>query len=440
MRYRSKGLRRRRDTDKWELRLVHDDPLTGEEVLTYHTVDGKTRKQAEVARDQLIVDLEMQGYAVSSDITVRRYLADYLSYKESIKAIESSTVSGYKHDVTRINKYIGAERISDLTIAMVSKCLADMIEDGYHPKTVVKSFMLLKQALNHAVGEELILRNPCNFVKPPKRVKPKINALSREDRSRLLKLARDAQPTPLAVAIEIALTTGMRRGEICALRWSDYDPLRGTLSVNHALGHGDGGYYLKEPKSPDSVRTIPITMHLRGVLDSLIEDAKYMCKRLKLSFNGDAYILGSQERDSRPYNPTQIGKDFACFCKMNNFDCTLHDLRHTFATYMIGCGVDVRTVASYLGHANPSMTLDIYADVDPDAKAMAVLKIPECFDDPVSVLECEHQHRKMDMRAKMLDPTSDKSLLISNLTPETIPFTYDELERMMGMLRSAKAA
>ena len=113
MRYRSKGLRRRRDTDKWELRLVHDDPLTGEEVLTYHTVEGKTRKQAEVARDQLIVDLEMQGYAVSSDITVRRYLADYLSYKESIKAIESSTVSGYKHDVTRINKYIGAERISD---------------------------------------------------------------------------------------------------------------------------------------------------------------------------------------------------------------------------------------------------------------------------------------------------------------------------------------
>lgn len=440
MKYRSKGLRRRRDTDKWELRLVHDDPLTGEEVLSYHTVEGKNRKQAENARDQLIVDLEMQGYAVSSDITVRKYLVDFLAYKESIKAIESSTVSGYKHDVTRINKYIGAERICDLTISRVSRCLADMVEDGYHPKTVVKSFMLLKQALNHAVGEELILRNPCNFVKPPKRVKAKINALSREDRSRLLKLARDAQPTPLAVAIEIALTTGMRRGEICALRWSDYDPLRSTLSVTHALGKGEGGYYLKEPKSDDSVRTIPITVHLRGVLDRMLEDAKYMCSRLKVKFNGDAYILGSQEKESRPYNPTQIGKDFACFCKMNGFDCTLHDLRHTFATYMIGCGVDVRTVASYLGHANPSMTLDIYADVDPDAKAMAVLKIPECFDDPYSVLECEQQSRKLDMRAKLLDPTSDKSLLISNLTPETIPFTYDELQRMMNMLEGARAA
>lgn len=432
-------MRRRRGTDKWELRLVHDDPLSGNEVITYHTVEGKTRKQAEKARDQLIVDLEMQGYAVSSDVTVRRYLSDYLAYKESIKAIESSTVSGYKHDITRINKYIGSERIADLTITMVSRCLADMIDDGYHPKTVVKSFMLLKQALNHAVGEELILRNPCNFVKPPKRVKPKINALSREERSRMLKIARDAQPTPLAVAIEIALTTGMRRGEICALRWSDYNRVRGTLSVTHALGNGEGGYYLKDPKSDDSVRTIPITMHLRSVLDRMMEDSRYMCKRLKLKFNSEAYILGSQETDSHPYNPTQIGKDFACFCKMNGFDCTLHDLRHTFATYMIGCGVDVRTVADYLGHANPSMTLDIYADADPEAKAMAVLKIPECFDDPLSVMECDHQQRRLDARHKLLDPTSDKSLLISNLTPETIPFTYDELKTMMNMIESTEA-
>ena len=440
MKYRSKGLRRRRNTDKWELRLVHDDPLTGEEVLTYHTVEGKTRKQAETARDELIVDLELKGYSVTSNITVRKYLTDFLAYKESIKAIESSTVSGYKHDVTRINKYIGSERIGDLTIAMVSRCLADMIDDGYHPKTVVKSFMLLKQALNHAVGEELILRNPCNFVKPPKRIKPKINALSREDRSRMLQLARDAQPTPLAVAIEIALTTGMRRGEMCALRWGDYDPLRGTLSVTHALGHGEGGYYLKEPKSDDSIRVIPITVHLRNVLDGMLEDSKYMCSRLKVKFNGEAYIIGSQERESRPYNPTQLGKDFACFCRMNGFECTLHDLRHTFATYMIGCGVDVRTVASYLGHANPSMTLDIYADVDPDAKAMAVLKIPECFDDPFSVMECEQQSRKLDMRSRLLDPTSDKSLLISNLTPEAIPFPYDELQRMITMLEDERTA
>lgn len=65
---------------------------------------------------------------------------------------------------------------------------------------------------------------------------------------------------------------------------------------------------------------------------------------------------------------------------MNGFDCTFHDLRHTFATFMIGAGVDVRTVASYLGHSSVSMTLNTYADVDPEAKLSAVDKIEAAFD------------------------------------------------------------
>jgi hypothetical protein len=75
-----------------------------------------------------------------------------------------------------------------------------------------------------------------------------------------------------------------------------------------------------------------------------------------------------------------LSKDFAAFCKMNGFDCTFHDLHHTFATMMIGNGCDVRTVASYLGHASVSMTLDIYADVDPDAKMAAVSEVEDSFD------------------------------------------------------------
>lgn len=105
-----------------------------------------------------------------------------------------------------------------------------------------------------------------------------------------------------------------------------------------------------------------------------------MCGKLKVRLE-DAFILGTLESESRPYNPTQLGKDFAAFCKMNGFTCTLHDLRHTFATFMIGSGADVRTVADYLGHANPSMTLDIYADVDPEAKQQAVKYIEGAFDE-----------------------------------------------------------
>ena len=194
-----------------------------------------------------------------------------------------------------------------------------------------------------------------------------------------LDLARRAQPGALAVAIEIMLTTGVRRGEVCALRWSDFDESKQTITVTHSLGNGEGGFYLKQPKT-EEIRTIPLTLHAFEMLRGMREDLKWMCGKLKVRLE-DAFILGTLESESRPYNPTQLGKDFAAFCKMNGFTCTLHDLRHTFATFMIGSGADVRTVADYLGHANPSMTLDIYADVDPEAKQQAVKYIEGAFDE-----------------------------------------------------------
>lgn len=114
-------------------------------------------------------------------------------------------------------------------------------------------------------------------------------------------------------------------------------------------------------------------------------DAVRVTNEFALPFS-NPYILGTQEEKSRPYNPTQLGKDFSAFCKMNGYDCTFHDLRHTFATMMIGNGCDVRTVASYLGHASVSMTLDIYADVDPEAKRAAVGKVDESFDIDMSAM------------------------------------------------------
>ena len=101
----------------------------------------------------------------------------------------------------------------------------------------------------------------------------------------------------------------------------------------------------------------------------------------------DPYLLGTKESDSRPYHPFTLTREFAAFCKMNGFDCAFHDLRHAFATMHIASGNAryahyVRTVASYLGHANVSMTLNTYADVDPEAKIAAVAKIDAAFDRP----------------------------------------------------------
>lgn len=347
MKYKSRGLRKRGDSS-WQARISHVDPLTGEQVTSYHTIKATSERQAKEKRDEPLYRLESGGLAMGLDMTVKQFMESFLEYKVSSKTIEPSTIRGYRCETKMMCKYIGSERISDLTVPAINRWMAKMSEDGYAPKSISKCFRLLKRALNYAIAQDLLTKNPCNFCKPPKRVKTPINTLSREERSRMLELARRAQPGVLAVAIEIMLTTGVRRGEVCALRWSDFDESKKTITVTHSLGNGDGGFYLKQPKT-EEIRTIPLTFHAFELLKGMHEDLKWMCSKLKVKLE-DAFILGTLESESRPYNPTQLGKDFSAFCKMNGFDCTLHDLRHTFATFMIGSGADVRTVADYLGY------------------------------------------------------------------------------------------
>ena len=201
-------------------------------------------------------------------------------------------------------------------------------------------------------------------------------------------------------------------------------PLEFPTSINHgthmpgALGNGEGGFYVKEPKTASSARTIPLTAHTFKALCAMRADSRRQMAEFGLA--GDPFILGTQEPESRPYNPTQLGKDFAAFCKMNGFKCTFHDLRHTFATMMIAGGTDVRTVASYLGHASVSMTLNIYADVDPDAKRAAVDKVQGCFDMDFGLDEDD-------------DPFAD---------PQPAPaltFTVEQLEAMLAQAKAQRA-
>ena len=451
MKYYTRGVRRRGDTDQWEVRLMHKDPVTQEEIFEYRTVTAKTKKQAERKRDELVFEMERQGGAMHSKLTVAEFLTSFVDYKEKCGIVEPSTIKGYRYEARQISHYIGNELLCELSIATINDWMAQMTEDGYASKTVAKPFRLLKQALNFAIAHDLLTKNPCNFCKPPKRTKTKINALPREEHSRMLEMARNAMPEPLAIAVELALTTGMRRGEVCALRWSD---LRddGSITVRRALGYAEGGFYEKDPKTFTSDRTIPLTRYTFMMLSAIKEDAYRLLTRLGVP-NADPYILGTQELESRPYNPTLLGKDFAAFCKMNGFHCTFHDLRHTFATFMIGAGVDVRTVASYLGHSSVSMTLDVYADVDPDAKFGAVSKIEQAFDserndalgllaesrgfdpageydtDEVPGAHPEAMRHRAGFKAGMGNFT---------LSAQNIPFTEEELEDMLATIRASK--
>ena len=192
MEYTSRGLKRRRNTDKWEVTLSHRDPLTGEQVPSYHTVEAKTRKRAERARDELILDLERKGGAYTSKLTLAEFLDRFIDYKEEGRMVEQSTISGYRKEARVVKRYLGATLLRDVSIPVVSSWMAQMTSEGYAPRTVAKAFALLRQAMKHAVAQDLVTKNPCDYCKPPKIQRRKMRVLDREQRTRMLSLARDA--------------------------------------------------------------------------------------------------------------------------------------------------------------------------------------------------------------------------------------------------------
>lgn len=167
MQYKTKSLRRRRNTNKWECVLEHTNPITNAIETTYHTVEGKTRNQAEQARNDLIIKMELEGFCASSDMTVYQFMQTFLEYKASSKTIESSTIRGYRGEIKMMCKYIGETRLCDLTIPVVNEWMATMSQDGYAPKSAGKRFRLLKQALNYAIAQDLLTKTLVTSVSLP---------------------------------------------------------------------------------------------------------------------------------------------------------------------------------------------------------------------------------------------------------------------------------
>lgn len=410
MRYTSRGLRRRRNTNKWEVSLSHKDPLTGKTSTSYYTVEANTEKQARKKRDELILELERHGSVISSKVTVDELVSDLIAHKEESGSIEPSTAYHYRKDARVISRYIGDIRINDLGIPEVNAWVANMVDDGLAPRTITKPFRLLSQALKFAKAQDLITKNPCEFCKPPKIQRKAVTALSREDRTRMLGLVQKSLSTPVHLAVALALTTGMRREEICGLRWSDITS-EGSITVARAIGIRKGGCYVKSPKTKESYRTIPLVPWLASFL-AMRYEASVQELNIVGSPLGDPYILGTQEPDSRVYQPNRLSHEFRTFCNTHGFECEFHDLRHTFASMLIAQGVDVRTVASLLGHSNVAETLNIYAEADPDAKRSALDKIQGSFD--VDYFPCAN-------------PKPDNEPVLS--------FTVSQLEAMLAEAR-----
>lgn len=320
--------------------------------------------------------------------TVASYAADYLAATKS--RISAETYRGYRASVNALDRSpIGAIKLSDLTANDVTSYDGELRAAGLGPVTVQKRHAYLAQVLRHAVEVGDLGVDPCAAVKAPRAPRKPVNSLTkaaaREVMAQLVAMGLD---NAVAVAARLALMTGLRRGELCALRWHDWDEDAGLLHVNHALGASyEGGRRLKGAKDPTGTgaeRVVPVSGPLARLLGALRDRQGAQCARLGCRWQPSLYVLG--DALGEPLNPDTLSRKWAAVAQAYGWAGTtgeplrFHDLRHTFATLAIAEGADVMSLAAVLGHRNPAMTMQVYAVALAEPKKQLMNGVGDFYD------------------------------------------------------------
>lgn len=309
--------------------------------------------------------------------TVGRFLERWLddAVAPSVRAL---TLEQYvQHFRLYLAPAFGQTQIQKLYPADIQRFIAERLADGLSPRTVRISLFVLSRALAQAVKWNLTARNPVDAVDLPRANRPTVNTFS-EGQARALLAA--VQSDPAEPAYLLALLCGLRRGEILALKWEDLNFEAATLAVRRALQRIGSRLEFVEPKSQSGRRILPMPQPLLKALKA--HRARQSATRLALgsAFKDQGLIFPN--RIGKPLEPRSFNRQFKAALGRAGLPSRLrlHDCRHFAATAMIADGVDVRTVAGLLGHADPSLTIRTYAHVVPEAARRAADRMGALID------------------------------------------------------------
>ena len=274
--------------------------------------------------------------------------------------------------------HLGQMRIQKLRPVALADLYAKLMrESGLAARTVGHVHRVLHRALGHAAQWGVITQNPADNVSPPKVEAAEVQILRADDMQVILEKLQERRGRLLYTVAVVALTTGIRRGELLALRWCDVDLEAGKLAVEWSLEQiRQHGLRFKPPKTKHGRRTITLPAAAIAELQ-LHRKAQQEC-RLRLGQGrapDDALVFANRDGELR--NPDALSKEWATAMRQIGMQhITLHALRHTHASKLIASGVDVLTVSRRLGHGSPTITLGVYGHLfaNTDEKAAAIME------------------------------------------------------------------
>jgi len=362
----------------WSYVVRELDPDTGKTKPRW--VGGaKTRAEAKRKRDEARAAVHQGTYVSPQTLTVASYLEKWI--EAHAVELKPSTAASYR---AKIDQYlvpsIGHERLQALSPSHLSAVFATMRAEGgrgstngrggapLSPRTVDFARAILRRAMNDAIVDRLIQVNPVVGTKRPKQIRPEHTTWTGEQLRTFLDGVSEDRLHPLWILVA---ATGMRRGELLGLRWADVDLDAGVVSVNRSTTQIANERVTTLPKNHERRR---INVDPQTVATLKAWKRAQAEERVAIGpawVDGDGHLFTWQ--DGRPLQPDYVSKRFQSIQAGKGLPrLTLHELRHTHITILLRERVPVHVVAKRAGHKDPSVTLNVYADVIPQDDDAAV--------------------------------------------------------------------
>ncbi|MDO8616485.1 MAG: site-specific integrase [Dehalococcoidia bacterium] len=235
-------------------------------------------------------------------------------------------------------------------------------DGGLSAQTVLHHHRVLREALHHAVRWQLLARNPADAVEAPRPPRHEMHVLTPDGVQRLLAACKDPD---LHAIIFVAVATGLREGELLALRWSKVDLNGGSVHITRTLQYVAGqGLLFGEPKTSRSRRRVSLSRDTAALLSE--HRRRQLERRLALGPGYEDQDLVFAGPAGKPIPPYSVSQRFATLVRAASIGpLRFHDLRHTSATLMLSAGVHPKIVSERLGHSGVAITLDTYSHVLP---------------------------------------------------------------------------
>lgn len=375
---------------KWSFRLdAGINPKTGKR-KQIERGGFKTKAEAEAAAAKLYAELTDGTYVEESDITFEEFAKEWLSeYKTTVK---TSTIRVRKHEIARLMDYFAKLKMRSITRKKYQDALNDLKKRGYADNTIEGAHGTGRMIFKKAVEWGMIKVDPTEYAYVPKsqktveeleQEKEVPNYLEKEELALFLRTAKDKgleQDYPIFLTLAY---TGMRVGELCALKWSDIDFAEQTISITKTYYNPNNNtkkYKLLPPKTKESKRTIDVDPAVLDELEKHRATQNKVRMRKRDTYHDKDFVFADIKRyPGYPVYIKKIENRMARLLKLAGLDESLtpHSLRHTHTSLLAEARVNLETIMERLGHKDDETTRHVYLHVTKSQKKEASQKFAE---------------------------------------------------------------